>query len=612
MNTKSMVWKEWRQNRALFFYMLAVCLTLAFAPTLMDSLRNGHPTGYLEAPASVVLFVGPFLALIAGISALGREQGRVEAFWRSRPMRLRTWLLAKYGVGLGIVLGVCVLLLLAERVLLAFVDIRGGGVAYVLKTHAFFLLLMYSVSFFMGVLVQGSINAGILSIAVILLFVMVPLILPPLQWMSINMIGDLAYSGYGAAWRLFIVFVTILSALLLWLSGVILKRRIQFRLDQRILCGSVVIVSLLFVAAVAFPLGTNMSCEQKIILPREHGGHVYKVIPDANQVWVLYSDGPERGSSRGRKYNISRVDLKGRDNPIRQTIVVADPGSEAGVYYGVRDLMWSKERPLLAYALLQKTRLVAGSKDYQRTVMLCTITLDQSQASPIIHRISLDDEMGEDLYTQACLFEQQIYVCNGKRMLVFNLEEPRTPILADSQEIDSTGPANRHGVLSFASGRYLIKLLPVAQLSDQGRLAVTQKFCGYGWHVSGNQQVVLGQGTGHRQNKGLALYRLDSIEDGVVTLTRQGRQRVRPVDRLLDFITHPNEILAHNNYALCQNRFGMTVYDIADPNHIQRLGHYGAGEDFVCMALLTGDRVIIGGENLHILKLPEADFLVPR
>ena len=114
MNTKSMVWKEWRQNRTLFFYMLAVCLTLAFAPTIMDSLRSGHPTGFLEAPVNVVLFVGPFLALIAGISALGREQGRVEAFWRSRPIRLHTWLLAKYGVGLGIVLGVCVLLLLVD------------------------------------------------------------------------------------------------------------------------------------------------------------------------------------------------------------------------------------------------------------------------------------------------------------------------------------------------------------------------------------------------------------------------------------------------------------------------------------------------------------------
>jgi hypothetical protein len=444
MNTKSMVWKEWRQNRTLFFYMLAVCLTLAFAPTMMDSLRSGHPTGYLEAPVNVVLFVGPLLALIAGISALGHEQGRVEAFWRSRPMRLRTWLLAKYGVGLGIVLGVCVLLLLVEKVLLACVDIRGGGVGYVLKTHAFFLLLMYSVSFFMGILVQGTINAAILSTAVILLLIMAPLILPPLQWMSINMIGDLAYGGYGGDWRLFIAIVTILSGLLLWLSGVILKRRIQFSVDQRVLCGSVVMISLLFVAAVAFPLGTNMSCEQKIVLPREHRGYVNNVIPDANQAWVLYSDGPERGSSRGRKFVVSRVDLNTQDNPIRETIVVADPGSEEGVTFSVRDLMWSKERPSLAHVLRQKTQRVEGNKDYQRTLSLCTIALDQSQTNPMIHRISLDDEMGDNLYTQACFYQERIYVYDGRRMLVFNLEESKTPVLLHSQEIDSTGPKNRH------------------------------------------------------------------------------------------------------------------------------------------------------------------------
>jgi hypothetical protein len=603
MSTKSMVWKEWRQNRALFFYMSGACLTLAFAPTLMDSLRSGHPTGHLEAPVSVVLFVGPFLALIAGISALGREQGRVEAFWRSRPMSLRTWLLAKYGVGLGIVLGVCVLVLLLERVLLTCVDIRGGGVGYVLKTHAFFLLLMYSVSFFMGVLVRGTINAAILAIATILIFIMAPLILPPLQWMSINMIGDLAYGRYGGDWRLFITVVTTLSGLLLWLSGVILKRRIQFSVDQRILCGLVVMMLLLFVAAVAFPLGTNMAPEQKIVLPRQHRGYVHNVIPDADQAWLLYSDGPELSSSRGRKFVVARVDLKSQEKPIRQTVVVADPGSEEGVTYSVRDLMWSKKRPSLAYVLRRKTQRVEGNQDYQRSLSLCTIALDQSQANPIIHRISLDNEMDGSLYTQACLIQQRIYVYDFRRMLVYSLEESKTPVLLHGQDIDSTGPRKRYGAFLTGSKRGSIKLLPVSQLADQGRLAITQQFCGDGWHLSGNQQVVL---DGHRRNAGFTLYTVGSINDGTVTLAKQGRQSVRPVDRLLDFILYPHEILTHNEQLFCMNRYGVTVYDVTDPNHIQRLGHYGAGEAFVCMAPLEHDRMIIGGENLHILKLPDA------
>jgi len=465
---------------------------------------------------------------------------------------------------------------------------------------------MYSVSFFMGLLVRGSITAAILSVTVILLFIMAPLILPPLQWMSINMIGDLAYGGYGDDWRLFIAVVTIISGLLLWLSSIILKRRVQLRIDQRILCSSVVIISLLFVAAVAFPLGTNMPCEKMIVLPREHGGYVNHVIPDANQAWILYSDGPERGSSRGRKFIISRVDLNTQDNPIRETIVVADPGSEEGVYYSVRDLMWCKERAELGYVLLQKTRLVEGSKDYQRTSALCTVTLDHSQANPIIHRISLDDELGKDLYIQACLYQQRIYVYDYRRMLVYSLEEGQTPVLLHSQDIDCTGPANRHGVLSFASDHYIIKLLPVSQLSDRGRLAVTQQFCGYGWHLLGDQEAVLAQGTGRERTLGLSLYSISSIKDGIVALAKQGGQRVRPVDRLLDFITHPHEILTHHDYALCENRYGMTVYDIADPNHIQRLGHYAAGEGFVCMSTFEHDRVVIGGENLHILKLPDS------
>jgi len=363
---------------------------------------------------------------------------------------------------------------------------------------------------------------------------------------------------------------------------------------------------LLFVAAVAFPLGTNMPCEQRIVLPRQHKGFVHNVIPDANQAWILYSDGPERGSSRGGKFTISHVDFSHQDEPIRQTIVVADPGLDEGVYYSVRDLMWSEKYAQLAYVLWEKTQIIEGSKDRQRTLALCTIALDHSQANPILHRISLDDEMGEDLYTQACLFQQRIYVYDYRRMLVYSLEESQTPVLLYSEQIDSTGPANRHGVLPSGSGHNNIKLLPVSQLSDQGRLVVTQQFTGYAWHLLGNQQVVLDQRFRRSRDVGLTLYKIDTVKDGIAMLSEQGRHRVRPIDTLLYLILRPSEILANNEYAFCNSTWGVTVYDIADPNHIQRLGHYAAGEDFVCMAPLARDRIIIGGENLHVLKLPDA------
>lgn len=606
MHSKGMLWKEWRQNRALFFYMLAAFMTLAFTPTIIESLRYGYLTGFLEAPPYVILLVGPLLTLVAGVSALSREQGRLEVFWYSRPVRLRTWLLTKYRVGMGVVVSICGLVLMVESLLLSCGDIRGGGVGDVLKTYAFFLLLMYSISFFMGALVQGTVNAAILSACTILLFIMAPLVLPPLHWISVNMIWDLARGGFGdnaAAWIPFVATTTAFSVLLLCLSGVVLMRRIRLCVDQRILCGLVLAFCLLFVAAVAFPLGTNMTCEQKIVLPRQYSGYVYDVIPDGNQALVLYSDAHEKDNS-ARRSLIARVDLARQVAAVHEPIVVAGPGSEAGVSYAARDLMWSKQRPQLAYVLVQKNRVVRGRQGRQWNWSLCTVSLSRSKTNPIIHRISLDKEIDEYIYPQACLFQQRIYVYDYRRVLVYGLEEPQTPILLYSQELDSTGPGKRFGVFLRGSGGDLIKLLPIAQLSNQGRLALTCQFCGHGWHLLGEHQVVLDHDAWPTRSVGLVMYRLGAFENGAVTLARQGRQNLRPVDRLLAFLIRPHEVFARHERAVFMSRYGVSVYDVADPNHIQRLGHYAAGEALVCMAPLANDRMIIGGENLHILKFP--------
>ena len=112
----------------------------------------------------MLLFGGPILAMVAGVYAMGREQGQVERFWRSRPIDLNRWLVSKYIVGLAVVWLVCWIPLSIQIAGGIFISnwtyddtLESLSMSLV---YSFILLLIYSVSFVLGRASEGSFMPG--------------------------------------------------------------------------------------------------------------------------------------------------------------------------------------------------------------------------------------------------------------------------------------------------------------------------------------------------------------------------------------------------------------------------------------------------------------------
>jgi len=145
------LWKELRQS---LWLGLAAVGVFAGVPLLfvLIQVTRGNGEWYNNDALGMVLLGGPVLAVVAGVCALGREQGAIERFWRSRPVNLYRWLLIKYLTGLAIVWLACLTPVLIEM----WGKLRTETVrritedAATLLVYGFILMLIYSESFVLG------------------------------------------------------------------------------------------------------------------------------------------------------------------------------------------------------------------------------------------------------------------------------------------------------------------------------------------------------------------------------------------------------------------------------------------------------------------------------
>src|SRR5207248_10793483 len=106
---------------------------------------------------------------------------------RYRPVSITQWLLTKYLVGLAIVLFSCILPLILERLLSRRPEDQS---TFTLVFFPFSWTALYSIGFLCGALVRRTAHAAMLALAAMLLLYFLPMILPPLAWLSMANLGD--------------------------------------------------------------------------------------------------------------------------------------------------------------------------------------------------------------------------------------------------------------------------------------------------------------------------------------------------------------------------------------------------------------------------------------
>ncbi|HWE96743.1 MAG TPA: hypothetical protein VG269_22475 [Tepidisphaeraceae bacterium] len=179
----SLAWKEWNESRWLLFVALAVFLGLPAIGGL-EAVREGQRFAILASPW--VFYLGGVLAVFVGVDAACRDlRGRLEDFWRSRPVGTAKWLLVKYFLGLAVVLVACIVPLVAQIKVNRDYYVMPNPAEVMLAWCPFLWTALYSLGFVAGSVLRRGAHAAMLALAGMLLVYFLPVVLPPIERMSV-------------------------------------------------------------------------------------------------------------------------------------------------------------------------------------------------------------------------------------------------------------------------------------------------------------------------------------------------------------------------------------------------------------------------------------------
>ena len=597
--TKALLWKEWHQHRILLLGGVGLFVLFSFVGFLI----NGWSLTRWTTPEEAVLFFGGILAIIVAVRSVCHElAGGLGVFWRSRPVSPQRWLLSKYFAGLTTVLLVCTAILALKFFFMNLLTNHVGHFAVVvLLCHSFSLILIFSVAFLLGCLVRHSANAAFLSIGAMLLIYFLPIILPPLKWMSLYeiMTNTTPQTAYGLSYYVFVVTMLIGSGIALYLALKGVQRDRRLRTDQKTLCWSIVIVMLVLLASAGFQIGTNMNPEKIISIPG-------KMLPDSSRYTESIALDGDEGvvlvHERKQEYpydstfSIFRFDLSKTGTTLSSPIC-------RWFGHNYNDLMWSAKHKNRAF-LLQRD--IDEKEKIRVGLYLLTFRLDSLGPDPDVSKFDIYSYLpnkSRHSIPHAHLYKDKIYVYDNEKLLVADIQNPDAPKVLKVMETGNMGI--RENNINSDMKRFQVKMIPSEELSISERLTLGSPLLPSRWDLAAgldNDLLV----TSKRTKTGMLIetFRLVEIKDDSATFELVGQRKATPLEQLMS--VNPDKMLVRDGLAYCFERgHGITVYDMRQPEKPKRVGHYVAGEQIWAIAGLSKGRVLIGGQsNLHIVLPP--------
>jgi hypothetical protein len=135
------------------------------------------------------------------------------------------------------------------------------------------------------------------------------------------------------------------------------------------------------------------------------------------------------------------------------------------------------------------------------------------------------------------------------------------------------------------------------------RLNITHELAPELWTPAGDDRVLASVGNPDGLGMQLELFETQQTQDNVMSLHSVSHRRTSTIERLLGSWYGTFYYSAPFVYQLSGN--GVTVYDITSSNQIKRIGHYAAGHGFSAIVSLPNNRVVLAGQELHLLDLSE-------
>jgi len=401
--------------------------------------------------------------------------------------------------------------------------------------------------------------------------------------------------------------VSIAMAVMSWFA---LKHNWHLQINKKSLVWSLGVVIVLLFASCAFQLGSNLTAEEIVPLGPEgtaEGRAVARIASEQNRgVLLLYNSRPNWIQS-DVNFSVCALDLL-----VSNTHEVKEILTHTGYWPGYaapnsNQLILSPQHANRVYLLpnekLPEPTGVMQSKNDE----LWTIALDAPVEKAIIHRLDLKKHL-PDLRTNSRnpnihLFGNTIYVYGGKKLLLIDISDPDTPKVARSIPVERFGFSVDHeGPNSAQVCLKHLRIPVIPGLTDQERFGVSLHLATHDWAMAYDDNVLVVATREH-----ISTYRIQDLAAECVNFTLIGRRMVNPLKRFAGF--SPKQIIIQNGLAYVldtEHSFGgLTVFDIRNAKRPRRIGHYGAPEEqFFAMTVLPNNRILVGGQNLHIVVPP--------
>jgi len=187
---RAIIWKEWRQQRPIFFWGTLACLVL---PVFEMFYRWQQGYGIQSETASAIVgFAGPVLAMILAAATAWQDTDRgLAVFWQSRPVRPGRLFASKLLVGAAVLCASFLIVISLEMVTSALPAENGisrtpfGFAWRVFANTLPVSVLLFSLTVFFVVLLRDMLKAVLLSVWAALLLYFAPLLIGPLRWLNI-------------------------------------------------------------------------------------------------------------------------------------------------------------------------------------------------------------------------------------------------------------------------------------------------------------------------------------------------------------------------------------------------------------------------------------------
>jgi len=641
----AVVWKELREIRSISLLGLGVFLGFPLLSEVSTYLKYGWNASR-DTGQTIALALGWLFAVVVASGVANQDlRGSLERFWRSRPIRPATLMTAKYCLGAFIVLlvtGLPVLLDIATRVATYFdryedMFLLMDWPVQFLICHSPSLLLIFSATFALTCLVRKPVEAGILSFAAVLFIYFLPVVIPPLSWLSVpNLLDDtdsvvLMARSQMAGWGnrstpgifripvgvcelhlssgcILFLLSTVSGSFSCFLAGIVaVEKGWAVSLEQRRVAWILAFAALFLFGATSFQIGSYLECERLIEWEGDERFVTSLSIHETRGILgFVDSTRTTKAISKGSAFRIQSFDLEAPDIVTGKPIL--DPWQGGTMrFFRNPPVLWLPETPDRAYYILDEVVPVESPRTNpdRSQLAFCSVALNASPETQTIQRLDLLEvfpnlkNYNENL-PRMCHQNHLLYVFGGDVIATLSLSNPDGPEVTGVKVWKDDFRFGLYYREDAESGSLTVRLPPIEEMNPRERLIAWSRLKNVaGCSMAGDLLVKM-------DTRRLATYRLESIDDEEAVFQEQGVLRLTPLERFFHADSCPS--LLHEGFFYLLRSDGVSVFDVRDPRRPKRAGHYAApAERFCSIAALPNGRVLVAGNNLHILAPPRVD-----